>query len=289
MNKKENTQKLNTKYDYKNKSHMEFLYKKYRSGNKIASFLSVDPKTIYIWMKNHGIISDTGSQGKRKHFFNERYFEKIDKPEKAYLLGFITADGCVYNGLNKTSFRFQMNLKESDSYILDFLQKEIGSDYKIQFKEVSAKKNGNKSKVALLKINSTAFCKDLINLNVIPRKSMKESIPLDKIPNEFLRYFVLGYFDGDGSISYTKSSPHISILGSKKMCEQLNKIFVDNGIDQNVFFLHPNKKLFGLRINNTENKIKLYNFLYKDYVFFLKRKKETFDSFVLNKNCPLIK
>lgn len=44
-----------------------------------------------------------------------------------------------------------------------------------------------------------------------------------------------------------------------------------------------------LRINNTENKIKLYNFLYKDYVFFLKRKKETFDSFVLNKNCPLIK
>lgn len=30
-------------------------------------------------------------------------------------------------------------------------------------------------------------------------------------------------------------------------------------------------------------------FLYKDYVFFLKRKKETFDSFILNKNCPLIK
>ena len=251
-------------------------------------FLNVDPKTIYIWMKNHGIISSIGSQGGRKHFFNERYFEKIDKPEKAYLLGFITADGCVYNGSNKTSFRFQMNLKESDSYVLDFLQKEIESDYKIQFKEVAFNKSGKKSRSALLKINSTAFCKDLISLNVVPRKSMKESIPLKKIPKEFLRYFVLGYFDGDGSISYTKSSPHISILGSKKMCEQLNKIFVDNGIDQNVFF-DRNKKIFGLRINNTKNKIKLYNFLYKDHVFFLKRKKEIFDSFVSNKNCPLIK
>ena len=288
MNKKEISQESNNKYDYKNKSHMEFLYKKYKSGNKIASFLNVDPKTIYIWMKNHGIISNIGSQGGRKHFFNERYFEKIDKPEKAYLLGFITADGCVYNGSNKTSFRFQMNLKESDSYVLDFLQKEIESDYKIQFKEVAFDKSGKKSRSALLKINSTAFCKDLISLNVVPRKSMKESIPLKKIPKEFLRYFVLGYFDGDGSISYTKSSPHISILGSKKMCEQLNKIFVDNGIDQNVFF-DRNKKIFGLRINNTENKIKLYNFLYKDHVFFLKRKKEVFDSFVSNKNCPLIK
>lgn len=288
MNKKEISQESNNKYDYKNKSHMEFLYKKYKSGNKIASFLNVDPKTIYIWMKNHGIISNIGSQGGRKHFFNERYFEKIDKPEKAYLLGFITADGCVYNGSNKTSFRFQMNLKESDSYVLDFLQKEIESDYKIQFKEVAFDKSGKKSRSALLKINSTAFCKDLISLNVVPRKSMKESIPLKKIPKEFLRYFVLGYFDGDGSISYTKSSPHISILGSKKMCEQLNKIFVDNGIDQNVFF-DRNKKIFGLRINNTKNKIKLYNFLYKDHVFFLKRKKEIFDSFVSNKNCPLIK
>lgn len=288
MNKKEISQESNNKYDYKNKSHMEFLYKKYKSGNKIASFLNVDPKTIYIWMKNHGIISNIGSQGGRKHFFNERYFEKIDKPEKAYLLGFITADGCVYNGSNKTSFRFQMNLKESDSYVLDFLQKEIESDYKIQFKEVAFDKSGKKSRSALLKINSTAFCKDLISLNVVPRKSMKESIPLKKIPKEFLRYFVLGYFDGDGSISYTKSSPHISILGSKKMCEQLNKIFVDNGIDQNVFF-DRNKKIFDLRINNTKNKIKLYNFLYKDHVFFLKRKKEIFDSFVSNKNCPLIK
>lgn len=288
MNKKEISQESNNKYDYKNKSHMEFLYKKYKSGNKIASFLNVDPKTIYIWMKNHGIISNIGSQGGRKHFFNERYFEKIDKPEKAYLLGFITADGCVYNGSNKTSFRFQMNLKESDSYVLDFLQKEIESDYKIQFKEVAFDKSGKKSRSALLKINSTAFCKDLISLNVVPRKSMKESIPLKKIPKEFLRYFVLGYFDGDGSISYTKSSPHISILGSKKMCKQLNKIFVDNGIDQNVFF-DRNKKIFGLRINNTKNKIKLYNFLYKDHVFFLKRKKEIFDSFMSNKNCPLIK
>lgn len=289
MNKKEPDQKLNIKYDYKNKSHMEFLYKKYKSGNKIALFLNVNQKTIYSWMKKHGINTCTGTQGARKHFFNERYFEKIDKPEKAYLLGFITADGCIYSGSNKTSIRFQMNLKESDSYVLDFLQKEIESDYKIQFKEVGFKKDGSKNKVALLKINSTIFCEHLINLNVIPRKSMKESIPLDKIPEKFLRYFILGYFDGDGSISYTKSSPHISILGSKKMCEQLNKIFIDNGINQNVFFTHRNKKLFGLRINNTKNKIKLYNFLYKDHVFFLKRKKEIFDSFVLDKDCPLIK
>lgn len=31
----------------------------------------------------------------RKHFFNERYFENIDTEEKAYWLGFISADGCI--------------------------------------------------------------------------------------------------------------------------------------------------------------------------------------------------
>lgn len=29
----------------------------------------------------------------RKHIFNERYFETIDSPEKAYFLGFLFADG----------------------------------------------------------------------------------------------------------------------------------------------------------------------------------------------------
>lgn len=36
-------------------------------------------------------------EGWRKHFFDHRYFEHVDSPNKAYLLGYFYADGCIEN------------------------------------------------------------------------------------------------------------------------------------------------------------------------------------------------
>lgn len=278
---------------YMNKTYMVKLYNKYRSGKKISKLLNCNEKTIYAWLEKHGIdTSETGSQGARKHFYNENYFKKIDTERKAYFLGFILADGCVYLGANKNSYRFQMNLQTQDKYILEELQKDIGSDYKIQDKKKGYKKNGDPILISLLKINSSKLCEDLMKLGIIPRKSMKQEMKEDLIPNNLIKHFIRGYFDGNGSCSLYPNNSNMSLnfLASKKLCNQIDEILIKNNINKNVLFKNSlSNELYGLRINNTNNKILLYYYLYENATIYLKRKKEKFDKFLQYKKSPLIK
>lgn len=275
---------------YMNKAYMVELYNKYRSGKKISKLLNCNEKTIYAWLEKHEIdTSETGSQGARKHFYNEDYFKKIDTERKAYFLGFILADGCVYLGVNKNSYRFQMNLQTQDKYILEELQKDIGSDYKIQDKQFGYKKNGDPKFISLLKINSSKLCEDLINLGVIPRKSMKQEMKKNLIPNKLISHFIRGYFDGNGSCSIRKNLISLDFFGSKTICLQIDEYLKLNNINKNVLYGNNKNELYGLRINNTDNKILLYYYLYEDATIYLKRKKEKFDKFLQYKKSPLIK
>ena len=275
---------------YMNKAYMVELYNKYRSGKKISKLLNCNEKTIYTWLEKHGIdTSETGSQGARKHFYNENYFKKIDTERKAYFLGFILADGCVYLGANKNSYRFQMNLQTQDKYILEELQKDIGSDYKIQDKQFGYKKNGDPKFISLLKINSSKLCEDLINLGVIPRKSMKQEVKKKLIPDKLISHFIRGYFDGNGSCSIRKNLISLDFFGSKTICLQIDEYLKLNNINKNVLYGNNKNELYGLRINNTDNKILLYYYLYEDATIYLKRKKEKFDKFLQYKKSPLIK
>ena len=178
-------------YDYKDKETLEELYSQHKSTYKVAEVFGVNHKTIAAWMKKHK-IQTVGSQGARKNNLNHDYFQNIDTEEKAYWLGFIMADGCVYKGSDASSYRLQINLKGSDKEHLDKLQKSINSSYKIQEKKV---KN---SDVCLLKVNSTKMCQDLMALNVTPRKSMLCQMP--SLEEHLEKHFIRGYFDGDGCL-----------------------------------------------------------------------------------------
>jgi hypothetical protein len=62
----------------------------------------------------------------KKYNFNENYFEKIDTEEKAYWLGFITADGSINLGYGKQKFyQLHINLKGGDYSHLEKFQKAI--------------------------------------------------------------------------------------------------------------------------------------------------------------------
>lgn len=258
---------------YQDKKTLEDLYKKHKSIKKVADELGCNEKTANRWMKKHGIKS-AGSQGARKHNFNEFYFHEIDEENKAYWLGFIMADGCVYKGSDKHSYRLQINLKRSDSNILEKFQKDIGSDYKISNKSI------NGSEVSQLKVNSTIMCKRLIDLGVVPRKSLVCEIP--KIKKEFIRHFIRGVFDGDGSIGlykrkkYNNEVPKFTICGSKKMIEDIQLVLLNHQISTGIYdFKRSNVKY--LETGKVDSVLSLYDFLYKDSNIYLERKKEAFE------------
>lgn len=73
----------------------------YLSKNKSMAFISRELQiplyTVRKTLQNNNIAIRNNNCYKAKSV-NEDFFEKIDTPEKAYILGFIYADGYLTNG-----------------------------------------------------------------------------------------------------------------------------------------------------------------------------------------------
>ena len=230
-------------------------------------------KTIKINAKKYGLTSKIGSQGARKHKFNERYFENIDSEEKAYWLGFIAADGCVYK--NKQSYRLQINLKGSDIDHLKKFQKAICSDYKITEKKVGKAQ----SNTCQLKINSTKMCNDLIKNNIIERKSIIFEPPI--LNKNLMNHFIRGYFDGDGWItSYKRKDSNgyrneVGIIGGKKALNYFID-FLPKGFSK--YEKYKDDKIIQISGSSIKTISETYNYLYENATIFLDRKKNVFEN-----------
>lgn len=240
------------------------------SFKEISKELKVGYNTVLRYAKKYELKSTIGSQGARKHKFNESYFKNINTEEKAYWLGFIAADGCVYN--NSKAWRLQINLKGSDKEHLELFQSSIGSTYKVIEKTVG------KSDVCQLKINSKIMCFDLIELGIIERKSLQVKMP--EMKKNFVRHFIRGYFDGDGNIKnfYDKNNRHrynFNIVGGIDMINSIN----DNmPCELNIYKIKRDSEIFTLETTMKSKLVSIYNFLYEDATIYLKRKKDIYDN-----------
>ena len=123
------------------------------------------------------------------HQFNHNYFKTIDTEEKAYILGFLYADG--YNS-DKQVVITQL---EQDVDILEKINKALDADNQIKRKLQST----NNKTVCQLCYSSIDMCADLTNLGCFRNKSLACTFPtfLDK---SLIRHFIRGYFDGDGCV-----------------------------------------------------------------------------------------
>ena len=123
------------------------------------------------------------------HQFNHNYFKTIDTEEKAYILGFLYADG--YNS-DKQVVITQL---EQDVDILEKINKALNANNQIKRKLQST----NNKTVCQLCYSSIDMCTDLTNLGCFRNKSLACTFPtfLDK---SLIRHFIRGYFDGDGCV-----------------------------------------------------------------------------------------
>lgn len=123
---------------------------------------------------------------------NEKYFENIDSYEKAYYLGFIAADGCIHVRPGK-SYRLLIKIKSNDIDLLKSFSDSI--EYEGPIRIV----NEPKCISSVLEIGRKKIVNDLINLGIIPKKSITLKFPI--IEYKYISSFIRGIFDGDGCIS----------------------------------------------------------------------------------------
>ena len=129
--------------------------------------------------------------GRRKYNLNIEPF-KIDSHAKYYWLGFLATDG----NIAKKEARIRLELKDEDIDILYKLAKFCETNIPLKHRT-----NSSNCQYSCLDINSSELKKYLAEYNIIPNKTETFTIPLDKIPEQYLWDFIRGMMDGDGCIT----------------------------------------------------------------------------------------
>ena len=180
----------------KNKIVEYYYNNKNVSMDNISKEINISRRAVRRVLREKGI----NTRLKNRYLLNDNYFNEIDTEAKAYILGFIYADGFVgdekYNNIV---------ISINDYDILQWMAKEIEFTGTIR----NTKKGGfeNSKSGYSLNFSSKIMANRLREIGLYPNKSLTIS-ELPKISNELMRHFVRGYFDGDGSILLSHNSSY---------------------------------------------------------------------------------
>ena len=239
------------------------------SMEKIAKAYGVSRTPIERIFKEHNIKTRDDSHKGRIYSIDESYFENIDTPNKAYILGLLYADG-----MNKEETGLiKIELQERDSHIIYHINEELKSNYPIKKHELS-KKNPNHQDTYCLQFVNRKISKDLANLGVTARKSLTITFP-NCVPDKYIRDFIRGYVDGDGHIR-TKEKHFITICSTPEFCQSLGELLKSKlGIDYKIHNTR-NDRTQVLHVFKIKQVKKLFEYLYSDSQLYIERKHDAY-------------
>ena len=170
----------------------------YKEGKSLAALSRMSGLSTYkvrqILVNNGTTIRTQAQQNvysnqERSKPVNETYFDKIDNPKKAWILGFLAADGSVSKDRNL----IKIGLSSIDREILEKIKKEIKIERRILDTET------NKGfEISELDWSNANHKRQLAKFGIVPNKTYK---PM-QVPNfsqDLQIAFIQGYFDGDGT------------------------------------------------------------------------------------------
>ena len=199
--------------DFKNGLSLKELSEKYNCSTQ----------TIGKHLKALGVKSN-----RQCKWVNDTYFDEIDTEEKAYLLGFFIADGCIRVEFDRRlnnihGFRLCFTNSIDDEDIIKLIHERICPNNKLQYVHNT---KGAKNRKPQITVQWTAnhMVEVLKNkYKILPNKTNDKEFefPFDTIPEELHRHFVRGFMDGDGSIN--KSELRFAFTSEPFMNQILSK------------------------------------------------------------------
>lgn len=241
------------------------------SANKTSKELGIDNGTMRKRLKEkYGQIFLP--DGKKQ--INSTFFNKIDTEEKAYWLGFFTADGYV----SKTN-NIELCLAEVDKKHVEAFKESIKSKHTISKKVAIL--NDKTFLAYRINIKDKNIANDLRNYGLTNNKSYNAFIPEQQIPNDLIRHYIRGYFDGDGCIFYNKthSGLYVSVVtASKQMSIDFCNI-IKKYIDIDMYCNKRERRdsiIFELRLNKKKDVYRFLSWIYDDSTIYLERKYNKF-------------
>ncbi len=214
-----------------NKADVEFLGKNFNALSRkiLCKQLKRSWQAIHIKAKRIKLNRDQNSM----YYVNTDYFEKINIPEKAYILGLLWSDGFITSGY------FGISLVDLD--VLLWIRQELEYEGRVMIGTLAKK---NRKTLYVLRIGNAKMIQDLRILGMMENKSWIIKFP--KLSKALQSSFICGLFDGDGSIHVPtidkkwKCTRRITFSGNQYVVATLKRILIQNGFSKTKIKIEKN-------------------------------------------------
>lgn len=262
-------------FDERQKLSIINLYKNKISSTKIAKIFNCNYTTILRFLKENGI--EVRPRTRCSSIKNESFFDKIDTEAKAYFLGLLMADG--HNSIQRGRCHVSIALQERDVDILKKLSFLIYEKDKTKYCIKKTENGARRQNCYRLTIFSKHICEKLKGYGLVTNRIYNMVIPENSIPQELLRHFFRGYFDGNGCIFKTKDGQYGFSVISSIAFNKRQKEIIEKNINKNLYFEEVVKFKKQLKfpltyLKNTGSLVTIafLNYLYFESTLYIERK-----------------
>lgn len=262
------------------------LYHDGMSLKEVGDYYGVDRGVVARFFNKRGVIRKTQSEACQIYEINQNYFSNPNKPDVAYFLGFLWADGC--NKTYDNTLGVILNSKDED--ILLKLRSALGSTHPIRHFDAETP-SGKIGHYCDLNITNKVLSETLNNLGMVKAKTYAESMALPKgIDDDNTRHFLRGLIDGDGWIVVSKARAvdiNVGVAGHADLLKILSDYIlrvteIKTTINDLPLWNPDICKTKGLYVNGNRNVVKFLQWLYKDsFGFRLDRKYEIYKNAII--------
>lgn len=223
-------------------------------------------------LKRNKIFAPKNKAGYTQYKKDFNYFKEINTQNKAYILGLLMADGCIKS-------TYELSIESKDEILPDFVRRELCPNYKIKYIKRNRCQFKSISETYYFGLKTKEWFIDLKQWGIIPNKTYSTSIKVPSIPFRYLKDFIRGYFDGDGSIYRTGTQTCVSFTGNKYLLQSVKKYLniFDIGINNKI---SEKKNQFDAvyKFSSKKDLELFYNLIYKNANYYLPRKYQRFIS-----------
>lgn len=190
--------------------------------------------------------------------------EKIDSPEKAYILGFICCDGTI-----STNKNVEISVCKADREVVDYIADIVRS-------HVFVDNTFDKKTRRFPRVRTNKKIGD-INKFIGGYKKSERHLPI--VPDKYNRYLMLGAFDADGCITWGRRKDKnriwqkITFNTSLSIAVCIQKILIKELNISTIIRPKSNKEnCYVIEFSNKKDVMKFIKYIYCDDFIVLKRK-----------------
>lgn len=255
--------------------HIIDLYLQGYNKNEIEKMTKINKITITKILKNNN-IQQRWKDAYRTYHINQNYFDEIDTQNKAYVLGFLYADGNVCSTKNMIT----LSLHYKDREILEKIRVDMEYEKSLvlrDFEKYKVKYGKNTENQYALIIHSLHIKQSLSKWGVVPRKTHILTFP-NFLREDLYKHFIRGVLDGDGCIHKRSDKyngwSNVDICGTKEFCNGL-KDYIEKTLSIHCSVIDSGTT-YRATIGGTYKAEKFLDWLYADAELYMDRKHQIY-------------